>query len=295
MTTAQDSAETTSLVVRGPARLLSAKLFGFVGRFGVRDKIVGLPILFGIVPAAVLFAILESHGDDFRGAMTTEMQVMAQQVNETIDRNLFERYGDVQAFGLNAAAHNRGNWSNASDANPLVRAMNGYMTGYGIYKLMLLVSPSGQVLAVNSMDGQGRPLDTGQYYGKSYAGTSWLSAAVEGRFLEGRNGFSGTVVEPPHRDADIAQLYGEDGYVLTFAAPVRDGNGQVIGVWANFADFGLVEEIVASTYEHLKEDGMPTAEVTVLGPEGRIIVDYDPTARGFSDLSEYHRDFSVIG
>jgi hypothetical protein len=35
---------------------------------------------------------------------------MAVSIGDTIDRNLFERYDDVQAFGLNAAAANPEYW-----------------------------------------------------------------------------------------------------------------------------------------------------------------------------------------
>ncbi|RMD63500.1 MAG: HAMP domain-containing protein, partial [Alphaproteobacteria bacterium] len=40
---------------------------------------------------------------------------------------------------------------------------------------------------------------------------------------------------------------------------------------------------------------MKNAGITVLDPEGRILVDYDPVGRGFSGLADYKRDFNVIG
>ena len=66
-------------------------------------------------------------------------------VSNVIDRNLFERYGDVQAFGVNAAAWEPTNWKNPSETNPLIQAMNAYMTNYGLYKLMLFVDLQGNV------------------------------------------------------------------------------------------------------------------------------------------------------
>ena len=68
---------------------------------------------------------------------------------------------------------------------------------------------------------------------------------------------------------------------LTFAAPVTNSAGQVLAYWANFADFGLVEEIVDTFYQQLKDDGMAQAELTVLDPQGNVIVDYDPTVKGY--------------
>jgi hypothetical protein len=43
----------------------------------------------------------------------------------TVDRILFERYGDVQAFALNTAARGHANRRHGDTGNPLVAAMNG--------------------------------------------------------------------------------------------------------------------------------------------------------------------------
>jgi len=251
--------------------------------------------MFGVIPAAVVLAILLSQESFFRTAMSTRVLDVATQVNDVIDRNLFERYGDVQAFALNRAASNPKNWRNASDQNPLISAMNGYMKGYGIYKLMLLVDTQGRVLATNTMDPAGRSLDTGYLYGKSFADAQWFRNAISGNFLNGKNGLTGTVVEQPSVNAEVARIYNQDGYTITFAAPVRDENGQVVAVWANFTDFSLVEAVVASYYDQLAAYNMASAEIVVLDPEGRIIVDYDPTYKGFSGLAEYKRNFDTIG
>jgi methyl-accepting chemotaxis protein len=216
---------------------------------------------------------------------------MAVQINELIDRNLFERYGDVQAFGLNQAATDPANWGNPAADNPLISAMNGYMTGYGIYKLMLLVDPQGEVLAVNSVDARGKPLDTSGLYKHSFAGVPWLTKALAGEFLEGTNGLTGTVVEQPRISPEVAKIYNEDGFTMTFAAPVYDAAGKVVAVWANFADFGLVEDIVGSFYNKLAAAGMGEAELTILDPKGTVLIDYDPAAQG---STEYARNFEVI-
>lgn len=198
------------------------------------------------MPAGAIRGVLLSRYTPFHDALSTEQRLVASNLIDIIERALFERYGDVQAFGLNAAASNPANWHRPGEDTPLVRAMNGYMTNYGLYKLMLLVSPEGKLLAANTTRADGKPLDTGSLYGRSFADAPWLKATLAGKFLEGRNGFTGTYVEQPAINDLVAKLYGEDGYVVTFAAPVRDSAGKVVAVWVNFADFGLVESIVAS-------------------------------------------------
>ena len=261
-------------------------------RFKIRGRLVAALLFFGLVPALVLFGILNYRGSEVKKALDTRVEMTATVINDVIDRNLEERYGDVQAFTLNAAVLNRANWGDPSADNPLIHAMNGYMTGYGIYKLMLLVDTSGKVVAVNSVRADGKPLDTAALYGRTFSRAAWFRDAISGKFLKGRNGLTGTAVQEPAVDKTVAALYGEDGYVIPFSAPVRDGKGTVVGVWVNFADFGLVEGIVADVYATLKNDSMEMAEITLLDPKGRVLVDYDPMGQGWTT---YKRNFKVIG
>jgi len=262
--------------------------------FGLKiaHKLVAALLVFGLLPAIGIFTVFKIEEGEFKQAFRMPMQRLAESIGDTVDRNLFERYGDVQAFGLNRAAHDAANWRKPAGDNPLVASMNGYMTGYGIYRLMLLLDTKGEVVAVNSVDGKGGKLDTSALDGKNFASRSWFEKALKGEFLQGRNGFTGTAVDQPKSVDFIATLYGDDGFVIPFSAPVRNASGKVIAVWVNFADFGLVEDIIADYYRKLAEDGKKTAELTVLDPTGRVLVDYDPIGQGWTD---YKRDPKIIG
>ncbi|NQW10625.1 MAG: HAMP domain-containing protein, partial [Alphaproteobacteria bacterium] len=258
----------------------------------ITQKLVMILLAFGVVPAAILFGIFEYSKGTFEAAFRKPLAQMAITIGDTVDRNLFERYGDVQAFGLNAAAKDPANWRRPSDDNSLVQAMNGYMTGYGIYRAMLLLDLDGNVLAVNTVDPKGKPIDTSALTAINFGDRSWFRKTLKGEFLVGSNGFTGTVVEQPHPVDVVAKLYGDDGYVIPFAAPVHDANGKPMAVWVNFADFGLVEDIVAGFYQTLAADGMANGEVTVLDPTGAVIIDYDPKGQGWTN---YKRNPEVIG
>jgi hypothetical protein len=125
------------------------------------------------------------------------------------------------------------NWNNPTKDNPLIQAMNGYMTGYGIYDLMVLADPNGKLLAVNTVNAQGVKIPTQQAYNISFANEDWLKNALSGQFLKGKHGFTGTVVENVHRHPLIDSIYRKESYVLTFAAPVKDATGKIVAVWAN--------------------------------------------------------------
>jgi methyl-accepting chemotaxis protein len=257
----------------------------------IQARLIGYFLLFGIVPAVCLLSVYFWFKGSIEVAYRDPIKDTAIALGDVIDRNLFERYGDVQAFGVNAAAWAPENWRNTASANPLVSAMNSYMTNYGLYRLMILVDTKGQVLAVNSVDSTGKALDTAGIYEKNFAESSWFTKAMKGEFLQGSNGLTGTVVEQPATNDVVASVYKTDGYVVTFAAPVKNGAGELVGVWVNFADFGLVEEIVATFYKSLADRQMQTAEITVLDADGRVIVNYDPTVQG----ATYSRDPKIIG
>jgi len=268
------------------------KAFGGISWHQIRTKLVVMFLILGIVPAIAIFIVFEVAKTSLKAAFMTSTTSDAVAVNDVIDRNLFERYGDVQAFGLNAAAHDQENWRDPSEANRLVQAMNGYMTGYRIYRLMLLVDTAGSLLAVNTVDAGGKPLDTPALYGMSFADAPWFKDAMAGRFLEGANGFTGTVAQQPARNELVARLYSDDGYTLAFAAPVAAAGGGILGVWVNFIDFALVDQIVARAYDDLAGRGFAGSEITLLDPTGRVLVDYDPVGQGWS---EYRRNPAVIG
>lgn len=267
-------------------------MFGVLNRVKIGGKLAALLLIFGLVSASMMYFVFMSSGETFRAAFRKPNEQLAVAIGDTVDRNLFERYGDVQAFGMNAAAHEPINWLDESQSNPLIEAMNGYMTGYGIYRAMFLLDNDGEVIAVNTVNNTGKSLDTKALLGRNFANASWFKSARDGHFLEGSDGFTGTAVGKSQHIDFIAKLYGDDGFVIPFSAPVKDASGKVIGVWANFADFGLVEEIVATFHAGLEAEGKGDAELIILDKDGTVLVDYDPHVTG---STTYVRDPKVIG
>ncbi len=267
-------------------------MLGVLSRVKTGGKLAALLLVFGLVSAAVMYFVFKSSGETFREAFRKPNEQLAVAIGDTIDRNLFERYGDVQAFGLNAAAHDTSNWRDPSQSNSLVSAMNGYVTGNGNYRAMLLLDTDGKVVAVNSVGETGERLDTKPLLGHDFSKSKWFKDALIGNFLEGSNGFSGTSVGKAQRIAFIGKLYGDDGFVIPFSAPVKDASGKVIGVWANFANLGLVEQIITTYHASLEAEGKGDAELMVLDKDGTVIVDYDPHVAGTTD---YIRNPKIIG
>jgi hypothetical protein len=72
-----------------------------LAQWGITAKLVALFVLFGFVPMAVVGLIAYNASLTIEGTAGTRFQNVAEGVADKIDRNLFERYGDVQAFGIN--------------------------------------------------------------------------------------------------------------------------------------------------------------------------------------------------
>jgi len=261
-------------------------------RFGLTPKLVTLLLIFALVPMVVIGASVMISFNDIRDQASTRFMNEAINIADKIDRNLFERYGDVQAFGLNEIVQERNNWYKPGEDNAIASAMNRYVSTYGIYYLTLLVDTKGNLIAVNNKDANGRSLNTKALYEKNFSNTSWFQALANRQFTTsmpfsaaGNTSATGTFIEDLHIDNDVKNAYPEnDALTLGFSAPVYNKDGQVIAYWSNRAEFSLVEEIYRQAYRELEQDGYPGAELTLLDSDGRIIVDYDPKTRGTTDI-----------
>ena len=105
----------------------------------IRGKFVAILLAFGLLPSIAIFLVYQFEEQIFKDSFGVRIQVSAASLNDVIDRNLFERYGDVQAFGLNGEASNPDNWGKPSADNPLVRSMNSYMTGYNLKRVINII------------------------------------------------------------------------------------------------------------------------------------------------------------
>lgn len=259
---------------------------------GIALKLCMLLLAIGIVPALVIYIIFTNQQDTYYKARAKVLENLAVNVSSIIDRNLFERYGDVQAFTINSALDDPANWNNTSATNPLIEAMDEYTKCYGFYRLMMVVDTKGNLHAVNTKDAKGKSISTDFLYKQNFANEPWFQKAMKGEFLEGKNGFTGTVVQGPFVSEHVAKIYGEDGYVIAFSTPIKNPKGEVIGVWVNFATFNLIEDIISQVYARVSKGSNKSTEITLLDPKGNVLVDFD------SELlknGQYQRDFNIVG
>lgn len=247
-----------------------------MNKLSIRIKLVILLLILGGLPALGMFGAFTMNKTSFVRLTSEALSSTAAKISDSINRNLFERYGDVQAFGYNAAAHDEKNWKKPSEDNPLVVAMNNYVRAYGFYPVMMLLDLQGELLAVNTRNAGGKEIDTKFLYGQNYKDEPWFQDAAKGNFLQGKAGLTGTAVQQPAPNPLVAKIYNNDGLVIAFSAPVTNHEGKTIGVWVNFADFSLVEGIVGVSRDELVRVGVHDADIMMINQQGQVILDYDP-------------------
>ena len=262
------------------------------GNWSIAVKLIVVCAIFGILPMLAIGMIAFDAANDMEKDVGKKFETVAKTVADKIDRNLFERYGDVQAFALNQVTQSRLQWGNALNGNDITTAMNSYVVTYGIYSLTIMVDLDGEPIAVNSIDAGGNPIRTEYLMEKNYRNTPWFQALSSKNYTTtmpytapGNDISTGTFIEDIHVDADVTSVYpDDDGLTIGFSAPVYGQEGDVIAYWSNRAKFSLVEEIVQQTYQELKGEGFPNAELTILDSRGRVILDYDPIRQSSENI-----------
>jgi methyl-accepting chemotaxis protein len=248
----------------------------------IKTKLTLAFLVIGTIPAVIVAFIGWNAAGNIGQSVEDQMVTTSVSMMDKIERNLFERYGDVQAFGLNTVVQNSESWYTNEATNPIVQAMDNYVATYGIYYYTLLVDTDGRVIATNQKNATGQPIDTNILLTKNYNNEGWFRDAMSGNFLE-TDLLSGTVVQDVHFDSDVARIFGNEAMTIGYAAPVRDSDGNIIAIWKNYATWDLVDEIVASTQQGLASSGFPGAEITLTTLDGKII-----TQTGSAEGSFFH-------
>lgn len=231
----------------------------------LRHKLLTAFLVFGLLPAMIVGYLAYAQADAALEARAGEkLFYQAQATIDAIDRNLFERYGDVQAFAANSLAR-----GSRRDAEQIADFLT---KNYGIYDLMLIVDLNGTIVAANTIDYEGKPARTSALVGRSVKGEEWFEQSSSGRIGPGETYFSDLEFDPMS-----AEVTGERGLALSFSAPIYSESGEIVRVWSNRASWKRISgQIVEERSEILKDRGAKTIEFQVLNRSGFVIEDYDP-------------------
>ena len=223
---------------------------------------IGLLSIAGLVTAGYLSFQLYT---DIKDAKMDLLARSADSIADKVDRNLFERYGDVQAFALSEPAR-------SGDRDRITKFMTDMMAAYApIYDVMLVLNKKGNVIAANAVDKNGKALKAEEMIGKNYADQDWFKACLEGKITAGNAHFTDLRDDP-----DTAHFATTDGKVMIFTAPIRDAKGEVVGVWSNRMSWkDVVDDIVVKESQKLKDEKLTTIAAYLVNQESTYLVHHN--------------------
>jgi hypothetical protein len=206
-------------------------------------------------------------------AMEITAELTAQSVVDKVDRNFYERFGDVQAFAYNRlAVQTAEKDSVAEGTQEFINTMTSY---YVLYDLMMIVGRNGTVLAVNTKDKNGKDIGSSFLVRQNFAGSEWFKACTSGEGPKGGAWFSDFM-----KDENVARIYQTTGSGMAYAAPIRDSNGGVIGVWYNYASWKEVTEGIREEAENNLMKDHPGAFALLTKHNGEVISAQDEKLLG---------------
>ena len=246
--------------------------------YGVRSigaKIVFSGLLIALAPLLITSTIaVRKAYRDREQSQGAECQGAVEQVADKIDRLLFERYGDVQAFVFHPGAA-------AEDPKVVANTADTYTKMYGFYDLMIVADAAGKIIAVNTVDADGKPIDSAPLIGLSVKDEPWFQACMSGQIKEGQSYTADLAA-----DRFAAQVYRSQGLSLNFSAPVLNAEGKPFRVWSNRVSWERsVREVLSGLDKNFNgaiANGGARSQIQVVSAKGEVLEDYPKSAVGTS-------------
>jgi methyl-accepting chemotaxis protein len=240
-----------------------------VGKFSERFKSLKLfhkilLIVFGLTLPVVMLAswfVVGEFTKVTRVNAGVRLQGLAYNAADKLDRNMFERYGDVQAFSVSKQA-------TSLYVDEIIPWMNTMTKIYApSYSLMIMANLSGKIIATNTIKSDGTALQSNLIVGQNVTRQAWFQAAVTGKIARGSS-----LVTDVHHEPLVAAVYGaQNDLVMSFTAPVRGATGEVIGVWTNFFDWQVVKTILSDVEQSASDEGHQSVQLILVNKNAVLL------------------------
>jgi methyl-accepting chemotaxis protein len=258
-------------------------LIAFFGQLKLFQKI--LLIFFGLTLPVIVLASLFVVGEFVRitnNNAGVRLKGLAYNAADKLDRNMFERYGDVQAFAVSKQA-------TSLYVDEIIPWMNTMTKIYApSYSLMLMANLSGKIIATNTVKGDGTTLQNNAVIGQNVRSQPWFQAAVTGKIVR-----DSSLVTDVHHEPLVAAVYGaQNDLVMSFTAPVRGATGEVIGVWTNFFDWQVVKTILSDVERIASDEGHQSVNLILANKNGLLLAGANDESILKDNLSDYA---SIVG
>jgi len=227
----------------------------------VRIRLLIAFLALGMLPAVALgYYGYRSSAQALTEAVGERLEASAGAQGELIDRNYFERYGDVAAFSKNPLA-TRGRRERQEIVNFLT-------TNYEIYDLVLIVGRDGKVMTANTVDSTGQPIESEVLFGTDVSDTAWFQEAFSGSVPPGESVFGAA-----HQSSLVDAVYEDGRTTLPFTSPIYNSLGHVVGVWHNEASLSRVAGRASQmAVAEFVENGFTSAQAHIFTEDGEALL-----------------------
>jgi len=239
---------------------------------GIGAKIVISGLLIALTPLIITSYIAVGKAyKDREHSQGINCQAAVEQVADKVDRLLFERYGDVQAFVFHPGA--------ADKPEIVTLTADTFTKMYGFYDLMMIADADGKIIAVNSVDAEGKPIDSASLVGKSVKGEPWFEECISGKIKDAESYTADLAADP-----FVAQVYKSQGLSLNFSAPVLNAEGKPIRVWSNRVSWERsVREVVSGLdkiFNASLKGEVGRSSIQVLSSKMQVLEEFPKSAVG---------------
>lgn len=256
----------------------------FLNRLSLRAKVVimvnTIVLMFGVM-VLVLFGFFKK---DYVRQTYDNFYNYSEVIGSYVQDQFFERYGDVQAFALNADVKNM-------HRENLHQIFDDYVQLYGLYDVILFVDKNGKYVSSNTKDLSGKDINVKVLESLNFSQTSWFKKAMAGEFTEDKSkGFTGTLFEDVMLDPVRKVAQGEEKPGVSFSAVVKNEKGEIIGVITNRSTMKWVEDAFLRIFEQVKDDGYTHAQITLIDKSGLVLMDHNPSLHNDENKIVYNFD-----
>ncbi len=236
-----------------------------LGKLKLSHKIFAILL---VIPSLTILSLLYYSAlqhVDIRNKPLEQMALSSSaSVADKIKRNMKERHSDAQAFAYNKVAVEA--LEKDKKDSSIQNYMNTMVSYSALYDLTMLCDITGKVIAVNTKDANKKDINSDFLIGKDMNMEEWFRSSI---VVGGPKG--GTYYSDFYEDETIGQIYNNKGYGINFSAPVRDEEGNIIGVWRNHGNWqGIAQEIRKEAETNLQKE-INGAIILLMDKQGYII------------------------
>ncbi|MFN3265622.1 MAG: hypothetical protein ACK41E_02175 [Deinococcales bacterium] len=204
----------------------------------VKIMLLSLVLLFVLI-FAVYWLISSAMSEHTNRLAGVQVRRLALEALDKLDRNLFERYSDIQPYAQSAAAK-------SMDRTQIENWMQAMLfTHRPIYRLMVVAGKQDNKIIASfgvdndSMDTTSKWIkrDTFVLRGLDVAAQQWFQELTNPDFAAGT-----AIVSDAARDSIMQLVYGTNNVVMTYSYPIQNWAGQVVGVWHHFFNWQVAKK-----------------------------------------------------